>query len=310
MNMGYYRFPTIYHNEIVFVSEDDLWSVPVTGGIARRLTSNLGEVSQPWFSPDGENLAFVGRDEGKPEIYVMPAVGGPARRLTYIGGSLCLTCGWSSAGEIIFASNASHWYMRFTHLYTQDLVGSAPKQINLGLARAISFGPEGGLVIGRNTDDPARWKRYRGGTAGQIWIDRHGSGVFQPLLDLHSNLASPLWLPGGSPEGRIYFISDHQGAGNLYSVLPDGADLQRHTHQANFYVRHANSDGRRIVYQAGADLFVFDPATGENHTVAIEFHSSRTQRSRKFVETGRYLRDRNLNPTGQSCRHYQPRQAV
>ncbi len=300
MNMGYYRFPTIYHNEIVFVSEDDLWSVPVTGGIARRLTSNLGEVSQPWFSPDGENLAFVGRDEGKPEIYVMPAVGGPARRLTYIGGSLCLTCGWSTAGEIIFASNASHWYMRFTHLYTQNLDGSAPKQINLGLARAISFGPEGGLVIGRNTDDPARWKRYRGGTAGQIWIDRRGSGVFQPLLDLHSNLASPLWLPGGSPEGRIYFISDHQGAGNLYSVLPDGADLQRHTHQANFYVRHANSDGRRIVYQAGADLFVFDPTTGENHTVAIEFHSSRTQRSRKFVETGRYLRDWNLNPTGQS----------
>lgn len=300
MNMGYYRFPTIHNNDIVFVSEDDLWRVSVTGGVARRLTSNLGEVSQPWFSPTGENLAFVGRDEGRPEIYVMPADGGPARRLTYMGSSLCLTCGWNPAGEIIFASNAAHWYLRFTHLYAQDLSGSAPKQQNLGLARAISFGPTGGVVIGRFTEDPARWKRYRGGTAGQIWIDRLGTGEFQPLLNLPGNLASPLWLPNAGLDGRIYFISDHQGTGNLYSVLPSGADLQRHTHHRDFYARHASSDGRRIVYQAGAELFVFDPASGENNPVAIEFHSSRTQRNRKYVETGRFLKDWNLHPNGQS----------
>ena len=69
MAAGYYRFPTIHQDTIVFVSEDDLWTVPRQGGIARRLTSNLGEVNYPALSPDGEWLAFVGREEGMPEVY-------------------------------------------------------------------------------------------------------------------------------------------------------------------------------------------------------------------------------------------------
>jgi tricorn protease-like protein len=93
MPSGYYRYPTLYKNTVVFVSEDDLWSVPVAGGIARRLTSNLGKTSSPFLSPDGELLAYVGREEGQAEVYVMPARGGSARRLTFMGGDVCLVAG-------------------------------------------------------------------------------------------------------------------------------------------------------------------------------------------------------------------------
>ena len=305
MPSGYYRFPTIHSDTVVFVCEDDLWSVPASGGLARRLTSNLGEVTRPWLSPDGATLAFVGREEGQPEIYCMPAMGGPARRLTFMGGNMCLTAGWTNDGKIIFANNAGHWYMRFTHLYTVDTQGNPPERLNLGLARAIAFRPGGSgagsrtapsaLVIGRNTDDPARWKRYRGGTTGQLWIDEKGTGNFQPLIQLQGNLASPMWV-----RERIYFLSDHEGIGNLYSCLPSGEDLRRHTDHEDFYARHPSSDGQRIVYHAGADLYLLDPAGGQSLPIPVKFHSPQIQRNRKFVDAHKYLQDWDIHPKGHS----------
>ncbi|HJW84296.1 MAG TPA: PDZ domain-containing protein, partial [Anaerolineae bacterium] len=155
------------------------------------------------------------------------------------------------------------------------------------------FGPNGGLVIGRNTGDPARWKRYRGGTAGQLWIDAMGDGSFRPLIQLKGNLATPMWI---GP--RIYFLSDHEGIGNLYSCLPSGEDLRRHTDHGDFYARNASSDGRRIVYHAGADVQVFDPATNTTRPIPIECHSPQTQRNRKFVDAAKYLQSWVLHPQG------------
>lgn len=52
--------------------------------------------------------------------------------------------------------------------------------------------------------------------------------------------------------GRIAFLSDHEGIGNLYSCAYDGSDLRRHTDHDAFYARHAASDGTRVVYQCAA----------------------------------------------------------
>src|SRR5439155_15230430 len=94
---GYYRYPTIRGETVVFVSEDDLWTVPASGGVARRLTSGLGMASHPSLSPDGKWLAFSGRDEGHAEVYVMPAEGGEPKRLTFLG-SMTNVVGWTSDG--------------------------------------------------------------------------------------------------------------------------------------------------------------------------------------------------------------------
>lgn len=292
---GYYRFPTIHGDRIVFVCEDDLWSVPRQGGIAMRLTSNLGEVSHPFLSPDGTQLAFIGREEGHPEVYVMPAEGGSSQRLTFAGGHTTVV-GWSPDGaSILFASSAHQPFRRIYTIYRIGPEGGLPERLPVGLAHHISYGSEGGVVLGRNTSDIARWKRYRGGTAGVLWIDPTGSGQFQRLLNLPGNLTSPMWVGD-----RIYFIADHEGIGNLYSCTPDGQDLQRHTHNRDYYIRNATTDGQWIVYHAGAELFCFDPVTQESLPVAVEFHSPQVQRQRKFVDAARYLEDYTLHPDGHS----------
>lgn len=297
---GYYRHPTIYQDTVLFVSEDDLWSVPAAGGLAHRLTANLGEVSRPWLSPDGKQVAFVGREEGQAEIYVMPAEGGMARRLTFLGGSVCLTAGWTPEGTILFANNAGQWYQRFTQLYTIHPDDGAPERLALGPARAIALGPQGGMLLGRNTEDPARWKRYRGGTVGQFWIDQAGDGNFQHILPELGNLASPMWISLDGGPGRIYFISDHEGVGNLYSCTPSGEDVRRHIEHSRYYARNASSDGRRIVYHAGADLYLYDPLTEETFIIPVEYRSPRVQRNRKFVDSFSYLESWALHPRGQA----------
>jgi tricorn protease len=82
---GYKRFPTINKERIVFVSEDDLWDVPISVGRAVRLTSNEGLVSHPHFSPNGKYIAFTGREEGQADVYVIPSGGDVNKRLTFMG---------------------------------------------------------------------------------------------------------------------------------------------------------------------------------------------------------------------------------
>lgn len=305
MTSGYYRFPTIHQDTIVFVSEDDLWSVAAQGGVARRLTSNLGETSYPTLSPDGVHLAFIGREEGSPEIYVMPAEGGSARRLTYLNSN-CRVVGWSRDGaSILFTSNYGQAVPAEMALFAVAAHGGNGEITPLpyGAARSIGYGPRG-VVLGRNTGDPARWKRYRGGTAGHLWIDRNGDGEFVRFLaEIRGNITSPMWLADREKpedEGRIYFVADHEGIGNLYSCRPDGGDLRRHTDHEDYYVRNPSSDGTNIVYHAGADLFVYRPQDDRAARVAVVYHSPRVQRNRKFVDAGRYMDGYHLHPSGQA----------
>jgi tricorn protease len=290
---GYIRFPTIHSDQIIFTAEDDLWRVSAAGGRAERLTAGVADATHACFSPDGRFLAFTGHEEGPAEVYVMPADGGPARRLTYQGDD-AQVCGWRPDGTaIVYASAAGQPLGRWVALHEVAPDGGEPAALPYGPAQAIAFGPRGALVIGRNTQEPAHWKRYRGGRVGYLWIDATDDGRFARLIDLPGNMACPCWIGE-----RIYFISDHEGIGNVYSCLPDGTDLRRHTRQAEFYARGLATDGQRLVYHAGGDLYLLDPAGTEGMPLAVTLSGTRAQRARRFVPSGKHLDSWALHPQG------------
>lgn len=290
---GYYRFPTLHEETILFVCEDDLWSVPTGGGLARRLTSNLAEITRPVLSPDGMRVAFTGREDGNVEVYCMNSSGGLEKRLTFLGANT-RTVGWSPSGEIVFATNAQQPFAASMTLHSISPDGGATTPLDFGVAHSIAYSNKGAVVLGRNTQDPATWKRYRGGTAGVFWVDREGNGIFEKLCDtIKGNFTAPM-LVGNT----LYFISDHEGIGNIYSCDLFGTSLTQHTFSRDYYVRNAQTDGKRIVYQMAGDIYLFDPQRNSSVKVEIEFYSPQTQRQRKFVPAAQYLHEFSLHPDG------------
>lgn len=300
VKQGYYRQPSLHQEKVVFVSEDDLWEVSVNGGISNRLTASLSECSSPSISPDGKWIAFTSKDEGHPEVYVIESDGGNPKRLTFLGATLTRVLGWHQ-GQILFTTNAKQAFRKFQCVMKISPNGGEPQSLHLGHGVAISFGKSGGLVLGRNSVDAARWKRYKGGTTGEIWVDKDGSGTFENFsakLGFKSNFVSPIWLDTPN-SARIYFVSDHEGIGNLYSASLDATDLQQHTFHTDYYVRYPQKDSagsNRIVYHAGADLFIFDAEQNTTHKIDVQYRSPFTQRNRKFVDAQKHLETYFLHP--------------
>jgi tricorn protease len=298
---GYLRSPSIGGGTIVFITEDDLWTVPAEGGQARRVTADLLRIANPVISPDARVVAFTSEAQGQSDLYLLPVAGGMARRLTWSGAGISIGAGanpkalcWAPDGRVVLASDSGQPFASLTMAYAVGVDGEQPPEpLPYGPVRDASYGPDGGVVIGRNTGDPATWKRYRGGTAGAIWLDRPGNGDFQLLLRpdaIGGNLASPMWV--GS---RIFFLSDHEGIGNLYSCSLQGDDIRRHTDHDDHYARAAKSDGQRIVYQVAGRLWLYEPSSDRAQAVPVELGSPRTQRQPRFVPADQFLSDFQLD---------------
>ncbi|HEY1733847.1 MAG TPA: hypothetical protein VGG23_05320, partial [Acidimicrobiales bacterium] len=254
---SYLRFPHLRGSSLVFVAEDDVWLGSVDGGRAYRLTADQAPVANPRLHDDGTRLAWTSRRDGPPEVYIGDVDGGIATRLTFWGDLYTRTVGWTVGADgtdAVLAVSAVDDACRDSWAYALPAAGGPGQRLPYGPVSDLALAGEGRALLNSVlSGEPARWKRYRGGTAGKLWWN--GSGEFARLLaELDGNLVAPM-LVGD----RLAFLSDHEGWGNLYSVAADGSDLRRHTDHGSvldpaddaqatppFYVRHATTDGTRV----------------------------------------------------------------
>ena len=295
MPSPYVRFPTIHGGTVVFVAQDDLWSVPVAGGRATRLTSGAAAALSA-FSPDGTRLAFTSAAHGTPEVHVLSLATGGIRRLTWQGSPIA-ALGWAPDGESVRYGSLAGSVREPTlwEVPTGEGAGG-PRRRPEGSGVTLLTVPNGPSLVGRNWADPAHWKRYRGGTQGAIWWDADGSGEYRQILtELNGNLACPRIALG-----RLFFLSDHEGVANVYSVAFDATDLRRHSDHADFYARNLSTDGETLVYHAGAGLYVVDSAdpAAQPRRVEIKVERPSAPFADTFVSAAEFAESAALSPDG------------
>ena len=290
--VGYYRFPAISGETIVFTAEGDLWRVPLTGGIARRLTTHSSEESHAAISPDGRTIAFSASYEGPTEVHTMPIDGGRPVRHTF-DGSAATVVGWTPDGMIIYTTT------RYSTLPNAELVTVNPRtnaMTLVPLAQAAEGSYDGStLFFTRFARQSSQTKRYQGGTAQSLWRYAAGSAAATPLTaDWTGTSRSPMVY-----HSRVYFASDRDGTMNLWSMDENGKDLRQLTHHVDFDVQSPSIGDGRIVYQLGADLRVFDIATSRDTIVPIRLVSDFEQTRDRWVRNpSDWIASVHLSPTG------------
>ena len=283
----YLRFPAVRGDTVVFTAEGDLWKTGLDGGAAQRLTTHAGTEAMASISPDGQWLAFVGSYEGAPEAYVMPLAGGLPKRITFANENVRVL-GWTAQGEVLLALPAqtgprNQWEVSAVKPATlarrSFAVADANDAVLDDAGKTLYFTRLGLVMTGDNV------RRYRGGAHAQLWrYELEGGGEARQVFSGEAgNNKRPMWW-----QGRLYFISDRDGADNIWSSNADGGDLRVHTQHKDWDVRNAALGDGRIAYQLGADVQVLDLASGASHALKVsllsDFDQQRTRQVRSPLE--------------------------
>jgi Tol biopolymer transport system component len=260
-----------------------VFRVSVAAGEKRRLTFpsdlNLGDVDMA-ASPDGRTIAVCRTvtTEGC-DLYLVPASGGDARRLTKIQRGI-QGFAWTSDGkQIVFASNQQGWFQLWR-------VGAHPGASGTYQAAVLVEGAgddarnpsiQGARVVyQRHTRN---FDIRRAEIAGVPGTAAHGIKSSTPLITSTRLDATPSWSPDGR---KIAFVSDRSGARELWICDADGSSpikLTAFSGAAVIYPRWS-PDGQRLVFSAltGTDGnfegFTMDAKGGRPEHLSVRGHPS------------------------------------
>ena len=223
---------------MAFEYAGDLWVVSRSGGQARRLTATPGVEIDPYFSPDGSQIAFTATVAGNTDVYVAPAAGGDPRRLTYHPG-VDRVRGWTPDGRrVVFASaRASAPQQAYFRLWTTGLKAGFRSRCRC-LERSPAFTLL--MVDGWHTRR-SRPRSFRNGTrpvsggiTGAVVHTRRMTLADYSVEKLpwsNSNDTHPMWVGD-----TVYFLSDRNHTVNLR--LPRRHEKSHATHQSRRLRHH------------------------------------------------------------------------
>ncbi|HTH36855.1 MAG TPA: PDZ domain-containing protein [Pyrinomonadaceae bacterium] len=296
------RHPTLSRDLVAFEYAGDLWAASRNGGQARRLTSTPGVESEPFFSPDGSQIAFTATVAGNTDVYMMPTGGGDPKRLTYHPADDSVR-GWSPDGRrVVFSSvRTSVPQEAYYQLWSIGLEGGLPEKLPLPRAFTGSYSPDGRRLAYEEISthmfpqwyEASMWRHYRGGRTHPISVFNFADNTVEKLPWNNSNDSYPMWVGD-----TIYFISDRNHTANLFSYKTNTRQLTQLTNHDDFDIMNASASSDAVVYEQAGYIHLVDTKSGQDRKLNIEVTGDLPWARPQFKKVAGMIRNAVLSPTG------------
>ncbi|MBI3567262.1 MAG: PD40 domain-containing protein [Gemmatimonadetes bacterium] len=289
------RSPSVSADQIAFAYAQNIWIVPRSGGVARRLTSFQGTTENPKLSPDGKWVAFSGTYGGNTDVYVVPSAGGMPKRLTW-NTAPDVVQGWTPDGaRILFASTReTNGPTPSPRFYTVALTGGPEEALPVNRAYQGRLSPDGRRLAYRmNPSWDEERRNYRGGQNRPIWIaDLKTLDVETPPWTDSKDM-EPAWLGD-----VVHFISDRDGVANVWAYDTKSKKLKQETDFSDFDVKMLDAGAGVVVFEQAGYIHELDPKTGKQHVVDITVNGDFPWMMPEWKEVSSRIATMALSPTG------------
>ncbi len=188
-------------SKIVFDLLGDLYTIPIAGGKATRLTSGIAYDAQPRWSPDGRRIVFISDRTGGDNVWLAASDGSGARPLTTGNYSSYVSPEWMPDGKYVVASRSASLF-GVPKLWLYDVQG--------GSGVALTRVPNATAYYGAATTGDGRYIYY--GTRNGLW---------------EYNAQMPQFQVGvyDRETGNTTVLTSRYGSGFRPAISPDGKTL-------------------------------------------------------------------------------------
>jgi tricorn protease len=296
------RFPTLHGDSVVFEAHGTLWQVARTGGTASRLTAEPGFEFMPRYSPDGKFIAFTGQYEGNRDVYVIPAEGGEAKRLTYHSdvvpdaptrwGPDNMVLTWTpDSQKIVFLSRREAWNSWFGRPFAVPVAGGMAEALPLDRGGLMSYSPDGkSIAYNRIFRNFRTWKRYDGGLAQKLFTYDFTTKKLDQITDWSGTETAPMWF------GKtIYFVADHDEhrRANIWAYDTVTKQFRQITRFTDYDVDFPSLGDNGLVFQQGGSLYVIDLPSEALHRIEVRVPDDGMHTRPRYVDAKKYIRDKD-----------------